>query len=69
MCVTELKLSQGANNHCYVSVHITNFKLLRSEGKGEQSADERDKEVKERGGSVCALAFMKKDLCSCWLVG
>jgi len=55
-----------------MSVPITNFKLLRSKGKGEQSADERDSEVKERGDSVCALAFsscMKKDLCNCWLVG
>jgi hypothetical protein len=53
-------------------VHTTNFKLLRSKGKGEQSANERDKEVKERGDSVCALVFssyMKYNLCSCWLVG
>ena len=67
-----MKLSQGVNNHCYMSVHITNFKLLRSKGKGEQSADERDKEVTEGGDSVCALAFslcMKKNLCSCWLMG
>jgi hypothetical protein len=55
-----------------MSVHITNFKLVRSIGNGEQSANERDKEVKERRDSVCALAFsscMKKNLFSCWLVG
>jgi hypothetical protein len=54
-----------------MSVHITNFKLLRSNGKGEQSADERDKEVNKKGDSVCSLAFslcMKKYLCSCSLV-
>ena len=40
-----------------MSVRITNFKCVRSIGNGEQSANERDMEVKERGYSVFAVAF------------